>query len=71
VTKVEEVPAPEAAQGEHETFLYHLYTEDAEALIPATVQTITSAHATLHDIHLVRPSLEDVFITLTGRNLRS
>jgi hypothetical protein len=24
----------------------------------------------LHDLHLARPSLEDVFIYLTGRNLR-
>lgn len=68
VAKVEEIP--NSKQGK-ESQLYRLYAADTETLLPAAIQAVSSAHATLHTIHLAQPSLEDVFITLTGRDLRS
>jgi ABC-2 type transport system ATP-binding protein len=53
------------------TLLYRLYTDDIEAIVTNVVRTVTDAGATLRDIRILQPSLEDVFITLTGRDLRS
>jgi ABC-2 type transport system ATP-binding protein len=51
--------------------LFRLYAEDAGALAGAALHCIAEAGAELRDLHVTRPSLEDVFIYLTGRNLRS
>lgn len=68
VVKVEEVPAGE--DGEQDTMLIRLYAEDAGALVVQATQTVSEAELELRDLHVARPSLEDVFIYLTGRNLR-
>ena len=48
-----------------------LYCEgEAAGLVPPVVQAIAARGATLADLRLGRPSLEDVFIHLTGRGLR-
>jgi ABC-2 type transport system ATP-binding protein len=48
-----------------------LYCEgEAAALVPPVVRTLGERGATLADLQLGRPSLEDVFIHLTGRGLR-
>jgi ABC-2 type transport system ATP-binding protein len=48
-----------------------LYCEgDAATLVPPVVRTLGERGATLADLQLGRPSLEDVFIHLTGRGLR-
>ena len=73
VVKVEEMPAREgedARQGTQETTLFRLFAEDAGALVVQATQTVAGANLELRDLHLARPSLEDVFIYLTGRNLR-
>jgi ABC-2 type transport system ATP-binding protein len=49
---------------------FRLYTQDASALVASANQAILAAGAELRDLHVKRPSLEDVFIYLTGRNLR-
>jgi ABC-2 type transport system ATP-binding protein len=48
-----------------------LYCEgEAAGLVPPVVRTLGERGATLADLQLGRPSLEDVFIHLTGRGLR-
>jgi ABC-2 type transport system ATP-binding protein len=47
-----------------------VYAEDAGALVVSATQAVAEAGLELRDLHLARPSLEDVFIYLTGRNLR-
>lgn len=70
VTKIEEIHP--AKKGEEQTNLsvFRLYAEDVSALIAQAVHVIAEWNAELRDLHLARPSLEDVFIYLTGRNLR-
>jgi ABC-2 type transport system ATP-binding protein len=70
VSKVETVPPPEGVDVPDGMVDYRLYAEDAGALIPFAIQTISANGGELRDLHLARPSLEDVFIYLTGRNLR-
>jgi ABC-2 type transport system ATP-binding protein len=67
IARVETVQVDDASHG---TFVYHLYAEDVSALISTVTQTVLQNGAELRDLHLSRPSLEDVFIYLTGRNLR-
>jgi ABC-2 type transport system ATP-binding protein len=69
-TKVEEVPTPEGEQSAQGVQIFRLYAEDASGLVVGATQAITEAGVELHDLHIARPSLEDVFIYLTGRNLR-
>jgi hypothetical protein len=45
-------------------------TESAAALIVELVKWIDQQQLRLVDIHLNRPTLEDVFIELTGKHLR-
>ncbi|MGH2484932.1 MAG: ABC transporter ATP-binding protein [Ktedonobacterales bacterium] len=53
-----------------DTTLYRIYSEDAGSLVVAAAQAVAAAGAEVRDLHLKKPSLEDVFIYLTGRNLR-
>jgi ABC-2 type transport system ATP-binding protein len=71
VVKVEEVAEQEGEDGHEGTALFRLYAEDAGALAVQATQTVADADIELRDLHLAHPSLEDVFIYLTGRNLRS
>jgi ABC-2 type transport system ATP-binding protein len=71
VAKVEELAPADGEEGQQDTILYRLYAENIEALAADVIQAISSAGATLRTINITRPGLEDVFITLTGRNLRS
>ena len=68
--KVEEVPAEEGEDEEQGTTLLRLYAENAGALVVQATQAVTATDMELRDLHLARPSLEDVFIYLTGRKLR-
>jgi ABC-2 type transport system ATP-binding protein len=61
--------APEEA-AEEGTVLFRLYAEDTAGLITGVSQVLAEAGAEVRDLHLKKPSLEDVFIYLTGRNLR-
>jgi ABC-2 type transport system ATP-binding protein len=66
VLKVERVPSLEEG-----IQVYHLYAGDASRLIVPVIQVISEAGGELNNLHLAHPSLEGVFIYLTGRNLRS
>jgi ABC-2 type transport system ATP-binding protein len=58
---------PKGAAARH----LRLYCEgDAASLVSPVVRTLAERGATLTDLQLGRPSLEDVFIHLTGRGLR-
>ncbi|HXX77604.1 MAG TPA: ATP-binding cassette domain-containing protein [Ktedonobacteraceae bacterium] len=70
VVKVEEVPGQDGEDEQQDTTLFRLYAENAGALVLQAAQIVADADMELHDLHLARPSLEDVFIYLTGRNLR-
>ena len=61
--------APEES-AEEGTVLFRLYAEDTAGLITGVSQVLAEAGAEVRDLHLKKPSLEDVFIYLTGRNLR-
>jgi ABC-2 type transport system ATP-binding protein len=71
VTSVEEFQPAKKTESQTDTSTFRLYAEDVSALIAQVVHVITEWNAELRDLHLARPSLEDVFIYLTGRNLRS
>jgi ABC-2 type transport system ATP-binding protein len=49
---------------------YRIYAEDVSALIGAAAQAAIAAGGEVRDVRVQRPSLENVFIYLTGRNLR-
>ena len=71
VTKVDEIPSAKRTESVENLFVFRLYADDASALIPQAVHVVTEWNAELRDLHLSTPSLEDVFIYLTGRKLRS
>jgi ABC-2 type transport system ATP-binding protein len=65
------VKAEEISGLEERMHIYRLYAEEAEKLIAPALQAISEAGGELYNLRLARPSLEDVFIYLTGRNLRA
>lgn len=72
VTKVEYLSRPTNEESVQETHIYRLYaTEEADELVVSVTQAVTQEQGKLLDLHFTRPSLEDVFIYLTGRDLRS
>ncbi|MBA2678521.1 MAG: ABC transporter ATP-binding protein [Ktedonobacteraceae bacterium] len=68
VTKVEQL----AEEGQADTQAFRVYaSSDAGTLLASAAQAVIQEQGTLLDLHFTRPTLEDVFIYLTGRNLRS
>ena len=66
VDRVEELDDPEAAG-----WRYRIYVHgDAAPLMGPAAQAITGAGGRLTDVRLGEPTLEDLFIHLTGRSLR-
>jgi ABC-2 type transport system ATP-binding protein len=62
---------PEAQSVEHEGRCFRVRTEkDPAVLVPDVVRAIVDHGAELVDLSIARPSLQDVFISLTGRELR-
>lgn len=62
---------PEADSVEHEGCSFRVRTEkDPAVLLPDVVRAIVDHGAELVDLSIARPSLQDVFISLTGRELR-
>ncbi|MBX5457035.1 MAG: ATP-binding cassette domain-containing protein [Thermogemmatispora sp.] len=68
--RVEELSADDG-QENHGTRSFRLYGEEAGELAVEAMRIVSASGAELRDLHVARPSLEDVFIFLTGRNLRS
>ncbi len=71
VTKVEEIHDVRKAEGQTGLSILRLYGEDVLAPISQVSHIVAEWNAELLDLHLARPSLENVFIYLTGRNLRT
>jgi ABC-2 type transport system ATP-binding protein len=62
--------APPAAQGEPTVKVRLYLTADPATLLARVVTALDGRSAALTDVHIGEPSLEDVFIDLTGRGLR-
>jgi ABC-2 type transport system ATP-binding protein len=72
VTKVEPVAGQSHEEGRLETCAFRVYgDEDAGTLLASAAQAVIQAQGELLDLRFAQPSLEDVFIYLTGRKLRS
>jgi ABC-2 type transport system ATP-binding protein len=72
VEKVERTTGLPYDDTEPQTLAFRIYaSEDAGTLLAHAAQTVIQEQGELLDLHLARPSLEDVFIYLTGRNLHS
>jgi len=63
-------PAGASPPEEQEAALLRLYAERAGELAIKAAQMVIDAGLDLVDLHLAKPSLEDVFIHLTGKGLR-
>jgi len=61
-------PPKPAADGELRVRLY--LTGEPARLVSPVAELLATHTASLTDVHIAEPSLEDVFITLTGRGLR-
>ena len=59
------MPQPESGEP-----MLRLYAERSGELAVKAAQIILDAGLELADLHLAQPSLEDVFIHLTGKGLR-
>ncbi len=70
VSKVDEVAVPTQDSNTADVVVFRLYAEHAGALVAEAARILSEAHAELRDLHLAHSSLEDVFIYLTGRQLR-
>lgn len=71
ISKIEKIPPTRPEEAQANLSVFRLYGESVATLITQATHVITEWNAELRDLHLHRPSLEDVFIYLTGRNLRS
>jgi len=73
VTKVEPLGVSTGEEREPPaTAAFRLYCDaEAGALLASAAQAVTQEQAELLDLRFAQPSLGDVFIYLTGRNLRS
>lgn len=70
VSKLELVAGSDAANSEPGLASYRLYGDSVESLIGPAAQAIISAGAEVRDLSVKKPTLEEVFIFLTGRHLR-
>jgi ABC-2 type transport system ATP-binding protein len=72
VTRVEQLAGQAGEGGQPEVRAYRLYASaDAGTLLANAAQAVIQEQGELLDLRFTRPSLEDVFIYLTGRKLRS
>jgi ABC-2 type transport system ATP-binding protein len=67
VTKVEEVKAKEQ---DDDMVSFRVYSAEAGGLVGAAAQAASRASVQIHDISVKNVTLEEVFIYLTGRQLR-
>jgi ABC-2 type transport system ATP-binding protein len=66
VTKVDALTSPDEPGG----VTFHIYSDSANTLIGPAAQTIFGNGAQVRDLSVKQPTLEEVFIFLTGRHLR-
>ena len=55
---------------EHEGDVLRLHTKEPERALEWTLQTASELRLPLQDVQIMRPSLETVFLSLTGREYR-
>jgi ABC-2 type transport system ATP-binding protein len=55
---------------EHEGQVLRLHTKEPERVLEWTLQTAAELRLPLQDVQILRPSLESVFLSLTGREYR-
>jgi ABC-2 type transport system ATP-binding protein len=67
VTKVDELDSVADRIGVH---TYRIYAEEVGSLVGPAAQAVLAAGAEVRDLSVKRPTLEEVFIYLTGRQLR-
>jgi ABC-2 type transport system ATP-binding protein len=72
VPGVARVEGPTSQPGDDGTVLYRVWAgeEDASTLLGGAARAVLDSGAELRDLRLARPTLEDVFLHLTGRALR-
>ncbi len=70
VTKVDEADSSEEPAAEPGVLTYRVYSDSANTLIGPAAQAILSAGAEVRDLSVKQPTLEEVFIFMTGRHLR-
>jgi ABC-2 type transport system ATP-binding protein len=64
VTKVD------ALEDDAEFLTYRIQGDSADTLIGPVAQAVLSTGSEVRDLSVKQPSLEEVFISLTGRHLR-
>jgi ABC-2 type transport system ATP-binding protein len=69
VAKVESLQ-DDGKDAEPGSLTYRVYSESANTLIGPAAQAVFAAGAQVRDLSVKQPSLEEVFIFLTGRHLR-
>ncbi len=65
---IERLPAVDAV--ETTGLDLHFHTSDGGALLPALVRALDTSGVSVADVSVHRPTLDDVFLDLTGRSLR-
>jgi len=60
----------EARDGDAESLTYRIQANSADTLIGPVAQAVLATGAEVRDLSVKQPSLEEVFISLTGRHLR-
>ncbi len=70
VTKAEQDNAEQVEGEEPGVLVFRLYGDGLNTLIGAVAQTVVSAGAEVRDVSVKQPTLEEVFIFMTGRHLR-
>ncbi len=70
VAKVDELRDEASQNAEPGALTYRVYSESANTLIGSAAQAVFGAGAQVRDLSVKQPSLEEVFIFLTGRHLR-
>ena len=63
-------PKPQMSPEDEPASMLRLYAERAGELAVRAAQLVLDDGLELADLHLAKPSLEDVFIHLTGKGLR-
>ncbi|MEO5763461.1 MAG: daunorubicin ABC transporter ATP-binding protein, partial [Vicinamibacteria bacterium] len=70
VLKIETVEAKESDDAAGITERLRLFIDGRDGLLEQTLRVSREAGAHLHHVSLAQPSLEDVYIHLTGKDLR-
>jgi ABC-2 type transport system ATP-binding protein len=71
VNRVNEKTEQTGGKEEQETTTLSLYTQDAASIVPHALHILHSNFALVKNLHFSQPGLEDVFIYLTGRKIRT